>query len=124
MIKRLLPIIAIALSIAVFAEKPIKIVTGTFPFIIQVVIPPSDTASVGSIQVSLGTKLGANDLLNNFSFTWNSKVGLPTGMAYTSRMNVASLTLGVFQNGLAMYGSYSVLNKAGSPIFTKKFMYK
>jgi len=125
MIKRVLPIIAFALfSTGVFAEKPIRPITGTFSFTIKVSVSPSDTANIGSIQVSLGSKAGATDLLNNFSFTHNTQTGLPAGMAYSTRMGVINLTLGVFQNGSAMWGSYSVLNKAGSLILTKQFMYK
>jgi hypothetical protein len=100
----------------------VKMAPGNFNFTIQVIL--SDTANTGSIQVVLGSTSGASDLIANYSFLFDVKSGLPAGYGYSRRMNIISLTLGSYISGTPMYGTYIIKNKAGSPVLTKKFMYK
>ena len=125
MIRRLPLILLLSLSIFTLkvAGRTFRPIAGTFPFSIQVMI--ADTNSVGSIQVSLGSTPDNTDLLNNFTFTYDVKTGLPSGMAYSRRQNMVTLTLGSsYVAGSSLYGQYSIRGKSGTIVLTKNFTYK
>ncbi len=123
MIKRILPIIAFALSSAVFAAKPIKVINGMFPFTVQVMV--ADTNNISGILVSMGSAAGQSDLISGYTFVWKVNTGLPAGYAFSKRLNIASLTLGSYTAGVPLYGNYSIIGRDGvTVVLTKKFMYK
>jgi hypothetical protein len=123
MIKRLLPIIAFALfSTGVFAEKPIKPITGSFPFTVLV---PIDSTNISQVKIFLGSAAGQVDLINGYSFLYGISNGLPAGYSYAKRLNTLSLTIGTYTAGVPLWGSYQVIARDGTTVLlTKKFMYK
>ena len=125
MIRRILPLLflTLAFSALAIAGRSLKPIAGTFPFSIQVMV--SDTNNISSVQISMGSMPGGTDLLNNFTFTYDVKTGLPSGMAYSRRQNMVTLTLGAnFVAGTPMYGQYSIIGRAGTAVLTKQFTYK
>ena len=125
MIRRLPLILLITVTFSTFAlaARSLKPLIGTFPFSIQVMV--TDTTNISSIQVSMGSNPGATDLLNNFTFTYDVKTGLPAGMVYVRKQNMVTLTLGSsFTAGTPMYGQYSIIGKSGTAVLTKQFTYK
>ncbi len=122
MIKSILPIIAFALSTAVFAAKPIKILPESFPFTVQV---PIDSTNISKVIIFLGSAVGQTDLINGYSFLYGISAGLPAGYAYSKRLNTLSLTIGSYTAGVPLWGSYQVIGRDGvTVVLTKKFMYK
>jgi len=103
------------------ALKPSNAFAGNFPFTIDV--NQADTSNISAIQVTLGSTDGASDLLS-YTFIYDVKTGLPSGLAYERKNNNISLTLGSFTVRGAMYGTYVVKDKSGNTVVTKKFLYK
>jgi len=115
----LFSLLTVSMGVLLMSLKPA--VTGNFPFSIN--INQADTTNTGSIAVQLGSTDGASDLLN-YTFNYDVKSGLPSGLAYSRTGKNITLTLGSFTSGVPMYGQYTVLNKSGQSVLTKKFIYK
>jgi hypothetical protein len=86
-----------------------------------------DTSSISQIVVTVGSTPAGTDILNGFVFNYDQTSGLPSGMNYVRAKGQSkiSLTLGTaFVKGTPIYGQYTVLNKTGTAVLTKKFTYK
>jgi len=101
-------------------NKAFRVTGGTFNFQITV---PIDSNNTSGIHINLAsTDSTANDLMN-YTFVYGSN-SVPSGTSYTRNGNIVTLILGQFVTDTQLWGTYSVIDKAGNSQPAQSFMYK